>query len=100
MKRHPYYNETKDLLDDLAAAGYSPCYVHDGEERMAVRTWEEALSTVLSVDESSLVIKAPDGKPKWLFIVLGNSPGELVCDMKVDEALERIVDIHSAKWEK
>jgi hypothetical protein len=64
-----------------------------------MNTFEEAIEEVAATDESHVVLKDPDGKRVWFFLVLGNSPEETICDYSVHELADKVHDEFSAKWE-
>jgi hypothetical protein len=85
-KPHPHLTETRSLLRHLSAAGFQPYKVDDmGDDDMEPVTksenLEELAQAAYAVDEALLYVRQADGQPlARLFLVYGNSPGELVCD--------------------
>ena len=76
----------KSLIKFALAKGYA-LHVHDGEERVICKGYQNAVDVIESVDESTLSIvdreKNADGKyvrRGWAKIVLGNDDNELVAD--------------------
>jgi phosphosulfolactate phosphohydrolase-like enzyme len=94
-----YKPETTDLVESLLKAGFTIRKVSDGEEVMPFLDVRQVVATVNSVDESHLYVSDPLGNKATLFIVLGNSPGELVADYSQNEALESVIHDVSKRWE-
>jgi hypothetical protein len=95
--------ETKSLIKALTAAGFIITGGNNGEERFDFGTdLAKFLDNLLATDETRLYVESPKGKKLSLFLVLGNSPGELVADYSicgdVDE-LEAVTQAHYDKWE-
>jgi hypothetical protein len=95
--------ETRALLRALVAAGFVIDAVSDGEE------WTQgapavaipaAVAVLTSVDEAALTVRCPDGKLRQLWLVYGNSPGELVSAYHVGcELLDKTIEAHADRWE-
>lgn len=83
--------ETRSLLERLVAAGCTLLEGDNGEykfkfpERTTPENYPAAVAKFIedltACDESHLWVKVPGyDRPFWLFLVYGNSPGELVSD--------------------
>lgn len=98
--------EVKDLLTALTTAGFTLSSGDNGEERFTFKDGklDEFIANLIACDESRLYVKDPSGHKRWLYLVLGNSPGELVSDYscpaddKVTNHLDPLVDAHYEKW--
>jgi hypothetical protein len=78
---HPQKEEVTRLLVHLIASGFTLVSVDDGGEIHDTPDVVSALPHILGVDESTLRVMNPrKTKAHWIFIVLGNGPGELCCD--------------------
>lgn len=76
----------------LIAGGYRLNYVDDGEERTPVANVKQAIEAVTAVDMAHIVFLTPAGEYRNLYIVLGNSPEEVVSDYSAwDDDFQRIV---------
>lgn len=98
-----YERELRSLLDTLAENEILLKSVHDLEDEMAlpetaVRAKNEAIKLIMNLDEAWLFVEA-EGRRKGIYLVLGNSPGELVSDYHIDPTLELVLNIHFANWE-
>lgn len=114
--------ETRALLASLRAAGFTIAAGNNGEGKDFAPTDyalpEDAdgtkaehafLGELLACDEASLFVTHPaheGGKRRvWLFLVLGNSPGELVSDYgipstaEVAALLDTVTRAHGDSWE-
>jgi len=97
--------ETKDLIKSLEAAGCEIVGGSNGEssfKRSKFQSLTAFLEELLACDEGALYVKTPSCKgdsSRWVYLVLGNDPGELVCDHTVDLVLNRVVAAHYTKWE-
>lgn len=101
-----YRPETKDLLERMVAAGFVLLSGNNGgdpDEDFAhhgnLDAWVEDLT---AADHADLWFGHPEYRSSndlWLRIVLGNSPGELVCDWKHFARLDMILEQHSEAWE-
>lgn len=105
--------ETRSLINRLTKAGFTIVSGNNGEESFKFTGDVDAfLSELLACDEATLRVIAPGtpfktnpetGKsfqPKLtLFLVLGNSPGELVCDYTVHPLLDEVTEAHASEWD-
>ena len=105
--------EVRSLLVALIAAGFIITKTDNGEDTVKHPDLETAIKELTACDEGHLYIKRPlDDKSFWLFLVLGNDPGELVsdygCPIKEScsstrwqsfETMEAVLDLHSDSWE-
>jgi hypothetical protein len=106
---HPDTNAVNSLLAHLVANGFTIHSVDDGGDTYLNPTIEEAAGHILGVDESHLIVTHPSVPSRKnpntlarmsLFIVLGNSPWELVCDHSNTEPLTSCVDAWSTACEQ
>lgn len=97
------------MLEHLTKAGFQINGVDDGGEEHVVRSIEQAIEIITSVDDSTLFVshdslrrkKYPDQvRHLPLFLVLGNGPGELVCDWPRADYLDATLDAWSASEER
>jgi hypothetical protein len=73
----------RHLLRRAKAMGMPCIKVNDGEESYKATSEAQVLDTVFSVDESYLLFARPAGEAGVAlsaYIVLGNSPSEVICD--------------------
>lgn len=95
-----WYPETKDLLDNLIAAGCELVKGDNGEERFKFHgDMDKFIEDLTACDESHVYLKTPAGKVRWIFLVYGNSPGELPSDYIVDPTFDAVTKAHYDKWE-
>jgi len=98
--------EVKDLLTALTAAGFTLRKGDNGEDKF---NFEEGkldsfIENLIACDESRLYVTDPSGNKRWLYLVLGNSPGELVADYscpaddKATDHIDPVTDAHYEKW--
>lgn len=101
MKINNWKPEVQSLLKDLTAAGFSILGGHNGEERFgySTRAKTEFLANLIACDESHLFVESPDMRKLTLYLVLGNSPGELVSDYTCHDGLDKVTEAHYEKWE-
>lgn len=101
MKINDWKPEVRSLLKSLTDAGCKLVQSNNGEDVMSFAdgTLAEFIDHLIACDESHLRVEMPDGERRTLFLVLGNSPGELVCDYGVHEVLDVVTDAHYTKWE-
>lgn len=103
-QRYDWTNPVLDLCQRLQAAGLRLDTVDDGDEIIIMPApggaANVATTTICSVDESWLYVVCPDGRGRWLFIVLGNSCDEIVCDyMTGCAAMDKAIEEHASAWE-
>ena len=92
--------ETTDLLNTLTAAGFVLLSGNNGEESFKFTGDLPAfVENLIACDEASLKVQAPDGKKLGLYLVLGNGPGEIVCDYTCHDGLDAVTGAHFDKWE-
>lgn len=92
----------KSLIRTLTKHNFTISTVDNGDGPVAApaespKKW--AVSEIAATDESNLLVKGPDGRLLWVFMVLGNEPAETVCDYTCNLALERAIDEFCDKWE-
>jgi hypothetical protein len=106
--------ETLSLINRLVAAGFVIHSGSNGEERFNFDgDTTKFLDNLLACDEGWLYVVAP-GTPftpsnkgtgnliqrrHSLYLVLGNSPGELVCDHSEHPLLDEVTRAHYAEWD-
>lgn len=100
-KINDWYPETKSLLDRLTAAGVTLVGGDNGEERFKFDgDLDKFIGNLTACDESRLFVRVGSRK-RWLFLVYGNCPGELVNDYLIDESdntLDKVTDAHYEEW--
>lgn len=99
--------EVRSLLKTLVAHGCEIISSNNGEDRMQFKgRMADFIDHLIACDEAHLTVKAPDGKNRTLFLVLGNSPGELVSDYTMpadskfgEDVIDKVTEAHGAAWE-
>lgn len=99
--------ETRSLISALQEAGFVIKGGNNGENQFVYDDrlpMNEFLKDLLACDEAWMDITTPSGKDTYLFLVLGNSPGEMVSDYGVPrdkadaELLDKVTSAHYDKW--
>ena len=97
--------ETKSLIERLIAAGAEILRGDNGEDSFLwvsgegnAASKEKFIENLIACDEARLYVRI-NGKVRWLYLVLGNSPGEIVCDYNCDDVLDKVTEAHYAEWE-
>jgi len=80
MARYNWKPVVGSFLTKLIKAKFVLVAVDDGGSRIPVDKKSEAVDAVDSVDDSHLYVTDPNGFDRWIYIVLGNDPEELVAD--------------------
>lgn len=94
--------EVKSLLKALMAEGVILVSGDNGEETFKFDgNTNKFIENLIACDEAHLYVRTPSlpTKDRWIYLVLGNDPGELVCDHTVDDAIDKATDAHYKKWE-
>lgn len=98
--------ETRSLLKSLIAAGFSIVEGDNGEEKFqfdGTGNMQAFIDNLTACDESHLYVTDPEGGRRWMYLVYGNGPGELVSDYSLPKQgtdyLEAVTNAHSEKWE-
>lgn len=96
--------ETASLIATLKRHGFEIVRGSNGEERFTLQPGRDGMKkfieNLIACDEARMWVKDPqDGKERCLFLVLGNSPGELVCDYSVSDRLDKATEEHYDRWE-
>lgn len=99
--------EVRSLLGRLVDAGFTILSGHNGEEKFKFNEGDlgDFIGNLIACDESRLFVKSPEGRKRWLFLVFGNSPGELVADYlsytteREPDQLAIVIDGHYNEWE-
>ena len=91
------------LLKKLQTHGFTLVSVNDGDEdHTLVGTdrdkRQQAKAAICAVDEASLYVDTSEGVRKWIYIVLGNAPEELVADCS-GSGLDEVLEEFSKQWE-
>ena len=88
--------EVRSLLNTLKKNGFNPHILNNGEK--LVRDKEITADEICSVDECHLYVKDNDNKKHFIYIVLGNDPGEIAADYGDNEQLEEAIQEHYNRW--
>lgn len=83
----------RKLIRMAKDAGFRPFKVFEGEEYEKVVGETDTLEVVFSVDESVIYFRDGMGRKFSAFIVLGNSPEEVISDYGAQEDIfEHVID--------
>ena len=93
--------ETKSLIKTLLKHNLTIVSVDNGEDEtnFADVSLSDFIEQTMACDEANLYVKASDGKIKRLYLVYGNSPGELVCDYSVCPEIDAATNEHFNNWD-
>lgn len=93
--------ETKSLLQTLQKHGLKILSVDNGENQTSFLAvpLDEFINETIACDEAWLKVETPDGKKKTLYLVYGNSPGELVSDYTISPEIDAATSEHYDSWE-
>jgi hypothetical protein len=101
--------ETAALLKRLIEAGITIVSVDNGEDETKFTdvVFDRFVLECIACDEARLYIKLPGrDKTNWLYLVYGNSPGELVSDYSypadnktASDLLDKVTKEHGDTWE-
>lgn len=94
---YSYEKEVRSLLKRLTDNKYELEVVDNGEESVKVKSRNDAVEHIMSVDISTLIVRK-NSLRLCLCLILGNDPGELVADYSVDPELDKLVELHSEQW--
>lgn len=100
--------ETASLIETLKRHGFEVVKGDNGEEQFNFDgDMDKFIKNLIACDEARLYVKCPQtGKTRWLYIVLGNSPGEMVSDYSIPreltspDLLDAATEEHATRWEK
>lgn len=93
--------ETRSLLMTLERYGFKIVSVDNGEYTTQFDKVPRSkfVEECMACDDCHLCVVSPvDNKRKLVYLVYGNSPGELICDYALDEKLDEICEDHYDKW--
>ena len=99
--------EVRSLLRTLEKHGCAIIKGNNGEYSFSFgENRAKFVEDLIACDEAHLYVKGPDGRSRTLFLVLGNSPGEIVSDYSMPagqefgtDVLDKVTEEHAAKWE-
>jgi hypothetical protein len=93
--------EIRSLLKTLKKHRFTPVALNDGEEVIKAHTMtsRKFLEELVATDEVTLLVQNNKGDKCKLYLVYGNSPGEVVCDYTDHPDLENVVVAHYEAWE-
>lgn len=98
--------EARSLLQFLALAGIAIIAANNGGDEdfrpgePGMNTEAQFLEELCAADEARLYVRLPGSHTiRFLYLVFGNSPGELVADYSAQPALEAVCTMHSNAWE-
>lgn len=98
-----YVPEVRSLLRAMNAAGIFLRAIDNGGGNVpaaSLKTSAAQLAEITAADDCRLSVICPDGKGRGVYLVFGNSPGELVADYLTGcPVLERVITAHADKWE-
>jgi len=97
--------ETHALLDALVAAGFTLSNGYNGEDVFNFDgDMPKFIGNLIACDEAHLFVVDPAGKRRWIYLVLGNNPGEIVsdysCPVKGIDYLDAVTTAHYDRWIK
>jgi hypothetical protein len=106
-KRTTVTNPDGALLKTLEKHGCTVIAGSDGCERFtrSKMTLAQFVENVLGCDEGYLYVNTPEfhhfrkGRAASMYLVYGNSPGEIVCDYTDCESLNKATAEHYEKWD-
>ncbi len=93
--------ETKSLLKSLTDAGCVLVEGDNGEDTFKFKgDLNDFIENLIACDESTLYVTTPGKAPlAGIYLVLGNSPGEIASDYVCRPEIDKAVEAHYAKWE-
>ncbi len=105
-KQLDYRPELLSLIDALLAAGFKLHHGNNGGEDFAAPLTQDHASLVpfidelIAADDAHLYVTFERPRPYWVYLVFGNSPGELCCDYVVFDQLDAVIGAESEKWNR
>lgn len=96
-----YELETRSLMETLTQHNFKAIWCSNGESkvRFCDVAYEEFLAHLHACDDATLVVTNGDGRLLSIYLVYGNSYGELPADYSKHPALEKAIEEHSDKWD-
>lgn len=99
--------EVRSFLNRLIKAGVKIDGGNNGEYEFKFIQNRTSLARfvndLVACDETHLNVTTPNGNKCQFFLVLGNNPGELICDYSYNPAdtefLDKLADEHARAWE-
>lgn len=103
--------ETASLIATLKRHGFEIVRGDNGEDEFKCGAGRDGMKTFIAnltaCDEARLYVKGPgSAKLRWLYLVFGNSPGELVSDMNIPsdvdfstDPLDKVTNEHYDRWD-
>lgn len=96
--------EVKSVVHTIKSHGFTVVEATNGEETVKASAGHKAiLDCLLACDEATLRV-TKDGKRASFWLVMGNSPGELIADGSYQDGLEadwdKVLDEHCRRWEE
>lgn len=92
MKDHPYYEEVKFAIDLFESNGFLFIGYNDGgDENVEATDSKDIIEAILSVDDTNVYMEY-DGSHVNVYFVLGNEPGEAICDWACNVQVSKLVD--------
>lgn len=103
--------EVASLIATLKRHGFTIVKGHNGEYgfklNAATGGMKQFIADLTACDESHLYIKCPKtSRERWIYLVLGNEPGELASDWTVpngladaEDPMNAAIDEHYKRWD-
>lgn len=94
--------EVRSLIKSLTDAGCVIVHGDNGEDRFNLKPGKmaEFVNELTACDEAHLYVRTPGRETlAAVYLVFGNSPGELPADYTVRPEIEKACTEHCAKWE-
>lgn len=100
--------ETASLIATLKRHGFEIMKGNNGEEGFKFDgDMKGFIKNLIACDEAHLYVKCPrTGKVRWIYLVLGNSPGEIASDYSIpvelsntDDPMDKATEEHYSRWE-
>jgi hypothetical protein len=95
--------ETKALIETLRKHGFTTVGYSNGDDKMPYTTDEDLIEELCGVDESWLYLLDLNQRQFIVYLVLGNSPGELPADYQYKPgadctAIDAAIEEHYNSW--
>jgi len=104
QKINDWRPEVRALIIRLLEHGVEILRGDNGEDEFtfpnvsSVGPRERFVENLVACDEARLFVRV-NNVHHWLYLVLGNSPGEIVSDYSVNPVLDLVTEAHYAEWE-
>lgn len=93
-----YTKEIKEILHSLIVEGCTIVKIDNRREVIETNVLKKAVEAASAYDEAIIFVKCPDGKERWLLLMLDNDPGLMINDYTCYDLFDKVAKENYNKY--